>query len=45
MNKSGETDIIKAIIRKIMIKKENAEYFVNIKYRNQTGQQRDESNS
>lgn len=45
MNKSGETDIIKAIIRKIMIKKENVEYFVNIKYRNQTEQQRDESNS
>lgn len=39
VNKSGETDVVKAIIREIMAKKENVECYVNIKQRDQTVQQ------
>ena len=37
VNKSGETDIVKVIIRDC-VKEENVECYVNMKQRNQNGQ-------
>ena len=38
MNKSGETNIVKVIIRETMVMEENVECYVNMKQRDQTGQ-------